>query len=447
MTTFRRYLATALHAQLCTPTRPQRPTHWRVSPVTNERTLTGSWISHAGRLSLMAAIVLAVLCSDWTVVGHVTVGFAAVILAAVLAGVASFVDYRLEFDIADLSFCLCLLCISLSACFAVNTAVAFQTMDLWSVNGLAFFACRRLIRNVRDLRPLAIAGLIAAAIASGSIQERIDQWGNYGRPSIGNDNTNYTAYCIAGLTLIHCLWYLIERRSAFTKSVFTCGLLPYAYCLVALGSRGALVAFGCVVCVTCLPFVVSVSVYRAAAVALLAGAILMSIGCFDGVLHKAGEVAPGLRRVSQSDESLSGREDIWPDVRAIFVRQMWFGVGPGNTGLVSRRGVGAHNLLLSVAVEGGIIAIVSFGLLFGLLFRTIGPVCIGRRRVSVLFLFMVYWVPIAFSGHWELAYLGWIVLAGVWQVGLACRREHRLDEGVPGMRWKFRSGRYDGLLP
>lgn len=83
---------------------------------------------------------------------------------------------------------------------------------------------------------------------------------------------------------------------------------------------------------------------------------------------------------------------------------------------ISERGVGAHNFFLTVTLDAGVIGLAVMLAFLAIFLRFISRTTIGPRQLNLGALFVLYWIPIALSGHWELAQFSWVVVAYTIQV-------------------------------
>ena len=95
----------------------------------------------------------------------------------------------------------------------------------------------------------------------------------------------------------------------------------------------------------------------------------------------------------------------------MFIQQFpVLGIGPGSFLQLSSRHVGAHNLILTVLLDLGIVGAAVMLLVFVSMYRVLlAPRTQTGAFVAVMF--TIYVVPIASSGHWEASPLSWLVVA------------------------------------
>lgn len=108
---------------------------------------------------------------------------------------------------------------------------------------------------------------------------------------------------------------------------------------------------------------------------------------------------------------LSGRLVVWPEALAAWSDSLFLGNGPGVFPISNSMGIGAHNLVLTVGNDLGLlglliyVAVVASALAVAWLRSASGP-----RLVSV---FLIALLPIWLTGHWEVAMGFWLLLAAV----------------------------------
>jgi O-antigen ligase len=134
-------------------------------------------------------------------------------------------------------------------------------------------------------------------------------------------------------------------------------------------------------------------------------ALLMTLGFFQSFLVDIDLAS------SRSTGDLSGRLDFWNIAIKYIAEHPIAGIGIGSFTVLNPFSVGAHNIMLTLALDLGIIgAAIFIWFLFLLLYPGIKSKSTMANRY-IAGLFMAYWTPIAFSGHIELSPFSWLVLA------------------------------------
>jgi len=119
---------------------------------------------------------------------------------------------------------------------------------------------------------------------------------------------------------------------------------------------------------------------------------------------------------NNSEIDFSGREELWPFALANIYSNPYWGVGAYAFQEISPLGIPAHNVLLTIAVESGL---VGFFIYFRLLYLILRKLLRSESRAAKIggtLLFLV-WVPMALTGVWEFAVPAWFAFG--WMLGAA----------------------------
>lgn len=296
-----------------------------------------------------------------------------------------------------------------------NVDVTLPSVYLYGACCLLFLAVRHLVTTRRSL--LAVGGaylvgcviravqLIAESLAAGAPARggALDLNVRYG---IEGYNINFTAYSL----VTGCVLAIVVTNVSGLPRLIKLGIyamLPVlAYAVLLSGTRGALVALGgaaiCLVVGRLMPRLCALIAAAAAPVALA----LVPLGITESALLWF-ESYLGQRTTGD----LSGRLVVWPEALAAWSDSLFLGNGPGVFPISNSMGIGAHNLVLTVGNDLGLlglliyVAVVASALAVAWLRSASGP-----RLVSV---FLIALLPIWLTGHWEVAMGFWLLLAAV----------------------------------
>lgn len=273
-----------------------------------------------------------------------------------------------------------------------------------------YLGVRLFLRNAGDLRSIATVSALGGFIAIAMIepgQPSLEFGGGILRPGVPGHNSNFTAYSLAGAIFLlltvarHLAKNRIERVAAFAA----CAVLFYG--ILYLDTRGALISVG----LMALWYIVSSwglgKVAHLAVWPAFAFTMLFSLGLLEWV----GPAVEALVPSDRQSGDLSGRIPTWQTARALIGEDPLLGVGPGGFEILSPYGIGAHNLFLTLALDLGLIGLALFMLLLTRgLWR--GLIADGTEAdKSFVTLFACYFLPIAATGHFEVAPFTWVVLA------------------------------------
>lgn len=138
--------------------------------------------------------------------------------------------------------------------------------------------------------------------------------------------------------------------------------------------------------------------------AMIAFSIALSIGLIDSILIYFDFLS------NRGTGDLSGRLQIWPEAIRYITEYPLFGIGPGAFLDVGILQVGAHNLILTVLLDTGLLGLLTMSLFFTSLLSFVRGSIGGDKGQFTITLFVLYFVPIAMSGHWEVSPFSWILL-------------------------------------
>lgn len=249
----------------------------------------------------------------------------------------------------------------------------------------------------------ASVGIIAESIGQG-IKVQVGPDGSGVRLGLEGINANYTAYSLGTGVAVAAVLLLLRGHPPPVRSLVAATIPVMVYATVATGTRGAQVS----IAATGIYVLAARAVPRAAwlTAATAVPALLLGVAC--GVVddHRLLWVQDYFGRATSD---LSGRTNIWPIAREVWLERPITGLGPGMFPLSNSMGIGAHNVVLNLATELGTGGVLLFAATVALALREAGRGGHTARRVAGLLL--AAWLPIWLSGMWEVSPAAWVVLA------------------------------------
>ena len=224
-------------------------------------------------------------------------------------------------------------------------------------------------------------------------------------------NPNYVAYSIAGGFAIACFFLFKERVLIVGRLVLLLSVLVgFAFAVLLTGSRGALIS-----CLVAMIVAINLRtgtrmIWKAAlniaVVAIIALSILFVPGDFLArfVVSENYDVGAGYA---------SGRLDIW---RAAWENRgsLWAGEGYDSFGYVSGTGVNAHNFIVTLTFEMGILGLFTYlAALFYVVKDSRGNPRVVSASQQLAFVILTSWLPIALTGAWALSPVAWVIFSWV----------------------------------
>jgi O-antigen ligase len=224
------------------------------------------------------------------------------------------------------------------------------------------------------------------------------------RQSIEDVNANFTAYILAGTCYLGICFYKLRWSSRwFGYTLILLNILTFIK-IDFLGTRGALISL--VAIWTWLIFYRFVS--RRMTILMIFAAfgacILFTLGVFDDLLLYIDDLS------NRGTGDLSGRLPVWQFAKQLISENPVWGIGIGSFEAVNPFGIGAHNIFLTFMLEMGSVGLLLFMVfLYSLFFPARNNGMLSYRKF-LLGAFFCFWLPIAVSGHWELAPFSWLLL-------------------------------------
>jgi O-antigen ligase len=290
-----------------------------------------------------------------------------------------------------------------------NTTVRVATVAQFVIS---MWVMREFVRNRKQVEPLL------AAVCFGLFVPLVDLLNNFrlgnnvnafdGRFSGNGLNADLVGlYLVLGLPIA---WHLVMNRRHIVRVAGVIYFVAAPVGLLLTGTRGAFVA-GLAAC-TIVPFTLprlTLRGYALGAVLLtgitVAAALVVPRANWDRIMTISTQVTGG--------GSMSGRTDIWRASWQVFLQHPVVGVGYGGFApatepyLHNRFMSNAHNLVLGLLVEGGVVGLVLFASMIGACvwtaFRSPPPY---RALWSVL---LLTWLVGGLSGSPETVKFTWVL--------------------------------------
>ncbi|MFI6256833.1 O-antigen ligase family protein [Micromonospora zamorensis] len=249
---------------------------------------------------------------------------------------------------------------------------------------------------------LSAWGVVRAALG-GNLPARSDALDLTVRFGVEGVNLNFTAYTLATGCLLASLLLTVRGQHWAVRALLALPL-PVLACGVLLnGTKGALVAL------TLIPVHLLASrlsprvALTTVSILVPTSLILVPLGLGNDFLRQF-DINFGQR----STGDLSGRLLVWPEAIATWSDNVFLGIGAGSFPLVNSVGVGAHNLLLTVGNDLGLLGLLAYAAVFALaLGEYARQSTLARQRAG---LYLVTLFPIWLTGHWETALGAWLTL-------------------------------------
>lgn len=275
----------------------------------------------------------------------------------------------------------------------------------WQILCIIIYLCTKLfIKSKNQIKIVVIAALIGLLISGYLVQDVTNEWGiTADRQSVDGVNNNFVSYIIAGTIYIAFIAY---NAGIFGKN-FLLLLLPifiYSYFKIdQLGTRGAGVSMALLFLWFLLSKFFSKKIVSILSLTSFIVAALVSFGLIENLL-----LLLDMQSV-RSTGDLSGRTTTWAIAREFISNNLFFGIGTGAFRNVNFYEIGAHNVFLTLLLDVGLIGLIAFLFFIWHIFK---PAFRAHDNNSwkIVGFFLAFWMPIALSGHWELAPFSWLIL-------------------------------------
>lgn len=330
------------------------------------------------------------------------------LLAIAYSLVVAFIKRRIEhFSTIDFASFGILILAALSYYWSLNTDAWLIQLYYYILCYFTFLSTLYIVKSRLEWNKVILFLAVGSMIGMLSIGEIENEWGvALQRHSIEGLNNNYLSYILVGCISLVLVYGRVNKVSKLSWFVIWIFFAFSFYKLLSLGTRGAM---GSAILLIVWFFINGIVGRR----------FLIALGCFSvvslifvsfGLLDKVLVIfdAIGLDRATGD---LSGRLDVWPIARSLILDHLFFGIGIGAFANHNPVGIGAHNVVLTMLLEIGVVGFILFCLI---LYLSLLPgFLINASRVSryVAGSFICYWTPIALTGHWELAIPSWLIFA------------------------------------
>jgi O-antigen ligase len=298
-----------------------------------------------------------------------------------------------------LVFFIALLCASY---FVSLHSEAWPLVAFWYTACIATYISTKMFFSKKEFLKIssfgAILGVIITFVLVGPTENEYGILSD--RQSAPNHNSNFTAYCLAALVFIIKSNLFMNNNSKVFKLFSYFSIALSIYIVILLGTRGAIISINLLIfCFIIIKFV-GRSTYQALIYVAIAASAVTALGLFESVLSWVDALS------TRSDGELAGRTPSWEIARTYFLDHPLLGVGAGAFQFVNPMEIGAHNTLLAVAMDTGILGVVTLLIWIAINFAHIKLKEPQKSQMAVLWL--AYALPISLSGEWILSPLVWI---------------------------------------
>ena len=261
------------------------------------------------------------------------------------------------------------------------------------------------------MRLVGFGVLCGAGIAGLLVTEQVSDFGEViDRQSISGLNSNFTSYVLIGSLYLYVVMRKVGVYPRWVKLLTIPLFLFFGMKLHVLGTRGAVFGFYGVLAWMFLGRFMTRRLLISMVGAALFIVFFVSFGFVDIVLVQLDAL------FGRSTGDLTGRLPLWSIAREFISNDILLGIGAGSFAGVNPRGIGAHNVFLTFFLDVGLIGLMLF--LFFLL-NLIFPALKAKAMPDCAYIvggFIVFWLPISISGHWELAPFSWLLLGLVYNM-------------------------------
>lgn len=303
---------------------------------------------------------------------------------------------------------------SLIALFLVPVGIGyFASLDPKSWGLAAFWyaicistylASKPLLKNTSQLKFISYFGAAGIYTTFLLISPTVNEYGIVlDRQSVPDHNSNFTSYCLSAIIFIIMSNLILNRNNLIQSLLFHTSIITAIYCILLLGTRAAIIS--CILLYIAL-FTRSIlkrSSYRMFTFASVAISAATATGQIEAMLLWIDTFS------ERSDGELSGRSPSWDVARAYFLDHPLLGIGPGAFNSVNPLQVGAHNTVLKLALDTGLMGLVIFFAWLSVNFANIKLEEPLKSRIAVLW--MAYALPISLSGEWIQSPIVWVTFA------------------------------------
>jgi O-antigen ligase len=295
---------------------------------------------------------------------------------------------------------------AISLMWGRDPAMTYSLLAAYITGFVLMWATTRLGQNLNAWRLMGWSYLAGCAVASYFMITGGLDFAAHGvgaaRATVGDLNANYVSYAIA--TSIPIALVLLQQSGhSLLMRLFIAGYVALSTAASLFsGSRGALVAIA-----ACIGFFFLRWARRRLFSSLVVIALAVSTVyiVFDFIPeHVQDRLSVLVLMISSRDQvDMTGRDQIWPVALSLFDSNPLVGAGLGSFPSYNVQNLYAHNVILSLASEVGIVGLLLY---FTLIFSITRKMLAGPQKSGAVMLLLV-WVPICMTGAWEFAAPAW----------------------------------------
>lgn len=218
------------------------------------------------------------------------------------------------------------------------------------------------------------------------------------RLNLPDVNANYTGYALAlGCALIMIVYFATTPKRALLAGILAVGILMLCG-LLLVDTRAAIVG------VVMLGIWVGISWFlrkpplRILGWVVASAAVLIAVGAIDSVSLIFE------RLLGRATGDWSGRLEIWPEARKVWLDNFFVGTGASTFRLQNDYKIGAHSIFLELGTGLGIVGVALLVLLVWAAFR-------GQQRPLFVGAILLASAVAALTGEWGSSIAGWLGLA------------------------------------
>ncbi|MFG1839851.1 O-antigen ligase family protein [Micromonospora sp. NPDC049175] len=245
------------------------------------------------------------------------------------------------------------------------------------------------------------------------------------RFGIEGTNINFTAYSSVTAFVLALGLLKIRGQRRLVTIALTTALPVLASGIFLNRTKGALVALLLVVAYALLSELNPRVTWVAAVAVVPTLLVTVPLGLGQSVLVWADDVIG-----SAATGDVLSRIELWRYASSYWWDSLWVGGGAGTFELWNPLGIRAHNAVLAVAVDLGLVGLVGVAVLFGAVLARRAARCPVGLRVAGLFL--VGGFPLWLTGVWEFERGSWLALALLSMLPVHASGRQKADD--PGRR-------------
>ncbi|GAB1694357.1 O-antigen ligase family protein [Krasilnikovia sp. M28-CT-15] len=284
-----------------------------------------------------------------------------------------------------------------------GTGHGIRAADRYIAALALFIACRQVATDRKRWMSVAVTFIGGSLyVAWKAISQAPDETTDF-RPVIDTVNINYAAYALVTAVVVTLAAATVTRRSR-RRMVCAVGVASaMAYAIARTDTRAAVLAVVVAVIYLVVRRLASRAAWRVISLAVPAILITVAAGMFDRV-----DLSWMDDYLDRDTGELSGRLLVWPYARQAIADHPFDGLGPHIFPTVNPMQIGAHNLILTLGVDVGLVGIALYAAIF---VTALLPFRTNRRWRHLAALLVLAWLPIWLTGFWELSPAAWITVA------------------------------------